>query len=174
MKTLKIPSLVMLFVLALSTLQSCKKEKAEEINLKDQAFITTAYSKNSFAMQAAILARNKSASADVTAYAEKLSSSSAITAQQMSTLAQSKGWIIPSNLEPKDQAVLDLLNNIDAAAFNKEYAKAMVTSQLDAITAYEQASTEVGNTELKSYVTTNLPVLRIQLDATNNLNAKLP
>lgn len=174
MKTLKIPTLVMLFVVALSTLQSCKKEKEEEINLKDQTFVTTAYSKNSFAMQAAILARSKGAASDVTAYAEKLSTSSAATAQQMTTLAQAKGWVVPNVLQPEDQARLDMLNNIDAASFNKEFAKTMVTSQLDAITAYERASTEVGNAELRTYVNTSLPALRTQLNDTNTLSAKYP
>lgn len=174
MKTLKIPSLVMLFVLALSILQSCKKEKEEQINLNDQRFLTTAYSRNSFAMQAAILARNKGTSADVVAHGQKLSSSSAIRAQEMSTLAQSKGWIIPSNLEPEDQARLDLLNNIAVTGFDKEYVKELAGSQTDIIDIYTRASNEVANAELRAYASSNLNSLNIQLAETNALSAKLP
>jgi len=173
MKTLKIPTLVMLFVVALSTLQSCKKEKEEEINLKDQTFVSTAYSRNSFAMQAAIVARSKGSSADVKAYAEKLSASSAIVAQQMTTLAQSKGWIIPNVLQPEDQARLDFLNNTAAAGFDKDYVKEMAGSQTDVINLYTRASLEVGNAELKTYANSNINILNTQLAETNALSAKL-
>lgn len=174
MKKLKSLSVVLFACITLSSLSSCKKDKDEEINRTNQTFITMAASNNSFQQAAANLARSKSQSADVVSYGASNSTMQSELGAAIKNIAQTNNWIIPSNLEPREQAHLDMLNNLSVEAFDREYANIMVQVSNDAVDLYTDGNGNgVASPGLRAFAAEKLMAMKTQLTAAEALRAKV-
>ena len=83
---------------------------------------------------------------------------------ELSALAASKTMTVPTSSTEGTQEAYKELNEKSGNDFDKAYADRMVSEYKDAITAFENASTESTDTEIKNWATATLPDLRKQLD----------
>ncbi|MDQ0638474.1 putative membrane protein [Pedobacter sp. W3I1] len=172
MKTLKLMVLVSLTILCL---QACKKDNEENYQMDNQSFVTQASSSNSFEVQAGAIAVLKAQNAAVKHYGEHMVADHTSVGNEMNSLATSKGWVIGAALQPKEQANLQKLNNLDAASFDKVFMQIMVASHQDAVTLFSNAAGDMGvyDPDLRAFAEAKLPSLRSHLEDAVSLQAQL-
>ncbi|HSN48214.1 MAG TPA: DUF4142 domain-containing protein, partial [Flavobacterium sp.] len=79
-------------------------------------------------------------------------------------LAKDKMITIPTSPTESAKDAYKKLNEKSGNDFDKAYADMMVSSHKDAIVAFENASTNTNNTDIKNWASTSLPELRKELD----------
>ena len=84
--------------------------------------------------------------------------------KDLTALANSKMITIPTSATDNAKDAYNRLNEKSGDDFDKTYADMMVNSHKDAIDAFENASTDSYNAEIKNWATLSLPDLRKNLD----------
>ena len=82
----------------------------------------------------------------------------------LTALAKSKMITIPTSPTDHAQDAYKTLNEKSGNDFDKAYADMMVSGHKDAIAAFEKASTDCNDTDIKNWATATLPDLRTHLD----------
>ncbi|QPH40480.1 DUF4142 domain-containing protein [Pedobacter endophyticus] len=172
MKTTKSLIMVVATVLFLS---ACKKDRNDNHEMDNQMFVTQASSSNNFEVQAGAMAMTKAQSGDVKHYGEHMVSDHTAVGNEMKQLSAGKGWTVPTTLQPKEQANLNLLAATDQANFDKEFMRIMVASHQDAVSLFSMASgaTGVYDADLRTFAASKLPSLNTHLEEAVNLQAKI-
>jgi putative membrane protein len=163
------------FLGIVGTTSSCKKDNHNNYMMDDQDFVTQASSGNMFEIAAGNLAVNTSTDADVKAFGNHMITDHGQTAIEMSALANSKGWTIPSSMSQKHQNDLSTLASLSGTAFNKQFAAMMVTSHQETIDLFERAAgnTGVRDAELRGFASGKLPHLKEHLQGAQQLQTKV-
>jgi putative membrane protein len=177
MKNIKLLTAFVLLFSTVLTVSSCKKDRDNDFQLSNQDFVNRATSSNNFEIAAGNLALTKGVSQEVKAYGQHMVNDHSAVGAEMTALASSKGWSVPTSLMPKEQANLDSLNSATGAAFDALFARKMVVSHQEAIALFETASRANGvpDTDLRTFAAGKLPALRAHLqEATALLDAQTP
>jgi putative membrane protein len=171
MKNFKLLTVFVVLFSTVLTVSSCKKDRDNDFRMSNQDFVDRATSSNNFEIAAGNLAVTKGVSAEVKAYGEHMVQDHSAVGAEMMALANKKGWSIPTNLLPKEQANIDSLNSATGAAFDALFARKMVVSHQEAIDLFETASRANGvpDTELRTWASGKLPALRAHLQEANAL-----
>jgi len=164
--------LVLLVLGSALSLQSCSKDN-DDYPMDNQTFVTQASSSNNFEISAGAVALIKGVRAEVKNYGQHMVMDHGAVGTEMTNLAQSKGWTIPTGLQAKEQANLDRLNAATAANFDKEFASVMVASHQDAINLFTTASGRDGvrDGDLRAFASSKLPSLTSHLTEATALQA---
>nr|WP_294796010.1 DUF4142 domain-containing protein [uncultured Mucilaginibacter sp.] len=151
------------FLIFVSLATSCKKDN--DYQMSNQSFVTEASSGNMFEIAAGNLAVQKSVNADVKAYGNHMVSDHGTAATQMMTMANEKGWSVPTTMMEKHQGKLNTLAALSGAEFDKQYAAMMVTSHMETISLFQNASSNIGvpDSDLRSFAAGKLPTLNDHL-----------
>jgi putative membrane protein len=174
MLAIKLKSLFLFTLLSASILQGCKDDDDQDTyTMNNQAFVVQASSSNNFEVAAGNLALLKAVNNDVKNYGNHMVTEHTAVGTEMTNLATSKGWTIPTSLQAKEQANLTLLTNATTDTFDKEFARIMVASHQDAITLFTSASgsTGVQDADLRSFASSKLPALKSHLQEALTLQA---
>jgi putative membrane protein len=135
--------------------------KAAEINLKE--------------IQLGQLAQQKGGSAQVKELGKMMEDAHTKSLNDLTALAKSKMITIPSSSTDNAQDAYKELNEKSDNDFDKAYVDLMVSEHKDAIEAFEDASTDSNDSDIKNWATVSLPGLRSHLnhsvDLQNNLTA---
>lgn len=83
---------------------------------------------------------------------------------ELTALAVKKQITIPTTLTDKGMSASKKLMDIKGSKFNKEYADMMVNGHKDAISAFEKASTNALDADIRNWAISMLPALRKHLD----------
>jgi putative membrane protein len=153
---------------------SCKDDD-DDYAMNNQEFVTRASSSNNFEVAAGALAVSKGQNAEVKHYGEHMVAEHTAVGVEMKNLASRKGWNVPNDLQPKEQANLTKLMALDGAAFDKQFATIMVQSHQDAISLFETAAADRGvrDNDLRAMAGSKLPNLRAHLQQAVQLNAMI-
>jgi putative membrane protein len=167
--------LTMLIMVGATALTSCTKDDGEMYAMDNQDFVTKASSSNNFEVSAGALAVTKAENADVKHYGEHMVTDHTTAGLEMQNLASSKGWTVPTNLQPKEQQNLDKLAALSGSAFDKEFVNIMVLSHQDAVRLFETASSGMGvpDVDLRSLASRKLPTLKEHLQSATELKVKV-
>lgn len=83
---------------------------------------------------------------------------------ELQVLASAKQITIPTTLTDDGKETYNNLMNTKASNFDKEYADMMVNGHKDAISAFEEASTDAKDPDIRNWALSTLPSLRQHLD----------
>jgi putative membrane protein len=160
----------LLLLTACFSLQCCSNDN-DEYPMDNQTFVTQASSSNNFEVAAGAIAQAKGVRAEVKSYGQHMVMDHTGVGAEMISLAQSKGWTIPTSLQPKEQANLDKLNASASSTFDKDFAAIMVASHTDAIDLFTTASGREGVRDgaLRSFAAGKLPSLKNHLAEASSL-----
>jgi putative membrane protein len=89
---------------------------------------------------------------------------------ELMTLAQSKGIMLPMELDPKHRADADKMMKMSGAEFDRAYAKMMLSDHNKDVAAFERQSMRGMDADLKAFATKTLPTLREHLQMAKALN----
>ena len=97
------------------------------------------------------------------------------TATEMQALVRDKGWTMPTNMLAEHERMIDTLEGLSGAAFDKKFAAMMVVSHRQTIALFEQAAESRGvpDGQLRGFASGKLPVLREHLDGAVELQTNV-
>ncbi|WP_291910405.1 DUF4142 domain-containing protein [Chitinophaga sp. CB10] len=84
---------------------------------------------------------------------------------ELKALATSKNITLPASLNPEDQKHIDELAKKSGKDFDKEYMKMMVDDHDHDVKAFEDASKDLTDADLKAFATNTLPTLKAHQDS---------
>jgi putative membrane protein len=169
----KLTSLILVVLGTAIIVQSCKKDHHYDMNNQD--FVTQASSSNMFEIAAGNLAVQKSSNANVKAFGNHMISDHGQTATEMTTLANQKGWTIPTAMAAKEQANYNALATLSGTVFDKQFATMMVTSHQETVALFENAASDNGvpDDDLRAFASGKLPTLREHLEEAQTLQTQV-
>ncbi|MFD2245209.1 DUF4142 domain-containing protein [Pontibacter ruber] len=135
-------------------------------------FVEQAATSDTFEIETANLALQKSTMREVQEFAQELLNDHTASRTQLRTLARQKGIEEPTTL-PQDRAlILDKLAGRTGVAFDKDFANIQLQAHEDAINLYEKAADQLEDQNLRAFAEQQLPILRRHLDHAQVLKAK--
>jgi putative membrane protein len=133
-----------------------------------------------FAMEAAMggmmevelgrVAAQQGASDAVKQFGQRMVDDHSRANQQLMQLASSKGITLPTELDAKHRAELTKMSALSGAAFDSQYAKAMVKDHVKDVALFQKQSTRGADADLKSFAASTLPTLQEHLSMARSLN----
>ncbi|MFO7721247.1 MAG: DUF4142 domain-containing protein [Gillisia sp.] len=131
---------------------------------KDAQFLVNAAEINLEEIQLGKLAQEKGVTTQVKELGKRMEDAHTKSLNDLTVLAKSKMITIPTSSTDNAQEAYNTLNEKSGNDFDKSYADMMVSEHKDAIEAFEEASTESNDTDIKNWATVSLPDLRTHLD----------
>ena len=140
-------------------------------------------SPQSFASQAAVigqaeielgqLAMQKAQDQGVRDYAQRMVKDHQAAAAKLKKIAGAENLELPQTLDPEHEALRQKLSELQGAAFDREYSKAMAQGHDRAVALFESASQAPQmTTELKDFAAATLPTLKQHMEMAHELHRK--
>lgn len=133
-------------------------------------FAQTAAISNQFEIQSSQLALQKSPSADVKQFAEKMISDHTELGQEMQDAVKQANMPAPSEqLDAKHKQILTKLQGLEGSGFDRQYITDQVNAHLQAVNLLQQYSTNGQSQPLKQWAATGLPTIQQHLQMVRTL-----
>ncbi|MCA1575821.1 MAG: DUF4142 domain-containing protein [Acidobacteria bacterium] len=109
------------------------------------------------------IAAQQGASDAVKQYGQRMVDDHTKANAELMTLATSKGMTLPTELDAKHRADVTKLSGLSGAAFDRAYARMMVSDHKKKVDNFEKQSTRGRDPDLKAFATTTLPTVQEHL-----------
>jgi putative membrane protein len=133
----------------------------------DTTFLTDAIQINLAEISVGDLAQQKGGSDDVKSFGKMLVDDHTASNAKATSLAQANGVTPPTEPSAADKKKHDELEKLSGAAFDREFAKAMVKGHEEAIAKFEAASK--GNDDVAKFAQQTLPTLQKHLKTAQSI-----
>jgi putative membrane protein len=130
------------------------------LHKKDVKFLVEAASSSRMEIELGQLAQQKGASQQVKDYAAMIVRDHTKATDELKSLVSNKGASIPDTLMPKHRAMMDRLNGLEGAEFDKAYMSVMRDSHENAIDEFEDEAKDAKDSDVKAFASKQLPVLQ--------------
>ena len=131
----------------------------------DQQFVNFAAQTDMVEANLGQLAQQNASNQEVKSYGQMLVTDHTNDFGQLHTAAQQAGLTVPNAIDPAhNKALIDPLEKLKGAAFDKRYIAEMVKGHTQAIAIYKKEAADGQNAAIKSYAAAALPVLQKHLD----------
>ncbi|NDP22937.1 MAG: DUF4142 domain-containing protein [Paludibacter sp.] len=155
-----------------STTQDNTKEVAEEQNdakfanekENDAEFLVSAAEINLVEIELGQLAQTRSTTVEVKELGKMMETDHSKASSDLKSLAETKQISIPTTLTDAGMSAKKDLMDADAKDFDKKYVDKMVSDHKDAISKFEDASTDANDVDIRNWAASMVPVLRQHLD----------
>jgi putative membrane protein len=114
------------------------------------------------------LAETKSENADVKSYATTLQKDHGAANEELTTLAQKKGVVLPTTLPAKEQKELDKLSK--AKHFDEDFTEENVKDHKKDVKDFESAAKSAKDPDVKAFAAKTLPTLQAHLQRAEQLH----
>ncbi|UWZ84276.1 DUF4142 domain-containing protein [Occallatibacter riparius] len=150
------------------------QKKAEKAG-GDQQFIEMAAQTDMVEANLGQLAASNGDAQPVKDFAQTLVTDHTSDYNQLKTIAQQANLNVPDAIDAThNKAMIDPMQKLKGAAFDKKYIQDMIAGHEKAIAMYKKESTMAQSDAIKSYATAALPVLQKHLDAAKELAKAKP
>jgi putative membrane protein len=154
--------------------QTAQESKARDTKASNaQAFVTEAAHGGHAEVSLGKLASEKAASNDVKEFGQMMVKDHSKANDELATLAGRKGLDVPDGPAKKQKAEEERLSRLSGAQFDRAYMQLMVKDHEKDVRAFEQASRQLDDAELKRWASQTLPTLREHLDRARAIQASL-
>jgi putative membrane protein len=119
------------------------------------------------------LAATKAQSAEVKQFAQKMVAEHTKANDELKALAGEKNFSMPVRLDAKHQAVMDKLNGLSGADFDKAYVEAMVADHEETVATFKSEADGGKDADVKAWAGKTLPNLQMHLDMIKGIQAKM-
>lgn len=131
---------------------------------KDAKFLVNAAEINLEQIQLGQLAQQKGGTAHVKELGKRMEDAHTKSQSDLTALAKSKMITLPTSPTDNAQDAYKKFNEKSGKDFDKAYADKMVSGHKDVILAFEKASKDCNDADIKNWATATLPGLRKHLD----------
>jgi putative membrane protein len=138
--------------------------------LTPQSFTTQAAVIGKAEIELGQLAMQKTQDPGVRDYAQRMVKDHQAAAAKLQKIAAAEQLKLPQALDPEHQALKAKLSELQGAAFDREYSKAMAMGHDKAVALFESASQAPQMTpQLKEFAAANLPTLKQHMEMAHSL-----
>lgn len=119
------------------------------------------------------LASEKGSSPDVKAFGQQMVDDHTKANDELKTVAQGQNMTLPTDLNPKDQALYTKLQAMSGTQFDHAYVKAMVKDHEEDVKEFQKEANGGANPQIKDFASKTLPVLQSHLDKIKTVQSSL-
>ena len=139
----------------------------------DTDFMTKAAQGGMAEVEIGKLAATKAQSPEVRQFAQKMVADHTKANDELKVLAGEKNFSMPVRLNAKHQSVIDRLNGLSGAEFDKAYVEAMVADHEETVALFKSEA-EVGkDADVKGWAGKTLPNLQMHLEMIKGIQSKM-
>jgi putative membrane protein len=109
------------------------------------------------------LAQEKGSNETVKSFGEKMVQDHSEANEKLKSVASEQKIELPTTLSKEDQATYDHLSSLSGDAFDKAYARDMVSDHVKDIAAFKKEAASGNNEAVKSFASETLPTLQTHL-----------
>lgn len=170
---MKSRSLSRFFAAASMTLLATAACWAADVDSKSKSFLQNAYEDGLAEVKLGELGLAKTANAEVKAFAQHMVDDHSKANSELKTISDSKNVTVSSEPTMMARAKSKMMDAKSGADFDKAFAEAMVEDHKKAVDAFEKASNEAGDADVKAFAAKTLPTLKNHLTMAEELKAKI-
>ncbi|BCG48564.1 outer membrane protein-like protein [Citrifermentans bremense] len=146
---------------------------ADKLSRSDKAFVKDAASGGMMEVEAGRLAQQKGASQEIKDFGQMMVTDHGKANDELEAIIAKKQMKKPAKMDAKHKKMVDQLNALSGAEFDKKYAKEMVKDHEKDVAKFKKASGKVKDPEIKAWVDKTLPVLEQHLQHAKDMAKKL-
>ncbi len=120
-------------------------------------------------VQAAQLARQKAASADVKQFASQMDKDHTTANIELTALAKSKQMTLPTSPDSAHQAMAQEVSKMSGAQFDRQYMQGQVTDHETTVALFQQEASSGQDPQLKAFAQKYLPILQHHLQMAQSI-----
>jgi putative membrane protein len=175
MKKIKFITAAIGIIVLITCFQACKSEDSGNYQMDNQAFVNEAVSSNNFEITASTLVSTRSSNNLVKQYAAKMISEHTSARIDLSSIAAGQSLNVPTALPAQEQTNINALLLLTGPEFDAQYINMMIVSHQDAITLFQNASSNTGVSfgDLRNFATFKLPALNEHLQEAKSLQTQI-
>jgi putative membrane protein len=136
---------------------------SQQLEAFDRQFFAEAFSGNLLEIRTAEMALRESLDDQRRGNVERIRTDHTRANQQLESIAQAKGLLTPEQMQPKHQAMLDSLRELQGQEFLNQFHQIQLEAHEQAVRQYEQAVLNVQDRDLRTYAQRTLPLLQEHL-----------
>lgn len=144
--------------------------QASGLSSADRKFAMNAAQDGMTEVQIGKLATQQGASDSVKQFGQRLVDDHTKANNDLMQWASTSGVTLPTTLDAKHQAMVDKMSRLNGAAFDKEFAKGMVSDHDKAVKMFQKEASTGGDSGLKSFAAATLPTLQEHLTMARGLS----
>jgi len=130
------------------------------LHKKDVKFLVEAASSSRMEIELGQMAQQKGASQEVRDFGAMMVRDHTAATEELKSIVASKGASIPDTLLPKHRALMDRLNGLEGAEFDKAYMSVMRDAHENDIDEFEDETKDARDPDVRAFATKQLPVLQ--------------
>ena len=134
-----------------------------KLSPSDNTFVMHAAQGGMAEVQLAQIAQKQGQSEQVKQLAQRIEQDHTNANNELKSLAEQRDITLPTSIDAKQQATIDRLSKLNGDAFDRAYARQMVSDHRKDIKEFERASNNAFDSSLKAFATKTLPTLREHL-----------
>src|SRR5262245_21731396 len=109
------------------------------------------------------LAATRAQSDEVKKFAQRMVDDHSKANEQLKQIADSKSIKLPTEIEAKDKALMQRLEKLNGAAFDRSYMNAMVNDHVKDVSEFKREANAGRDPQVKSFAESTLPTLQEHL-----------
>lgn len=133
-----------------------------QVSAQDQNFANLAAASDMFEIQSSRLALQRSRNPATRRFADRMIADHTKSSQQLAALAQAKGIVLPTGLDPEGQRMMAAIENT-RRLFDQEYFRQQGMAHQAAVQAYQTEIASGYDAELRGFAQQTLPVIQEHL-----------
>jgi putative membrane protein len=145
------------------TQEQTRAQRVSSSGSEDIEFVFDAAKGGMAEVELGKLAAERAKNDEVKKFAQRMVDDHSKAGDQLKSIAESKGIRLPQDIEPKDKALLNRLQKLNGAAFDRAYMQAMVSDHVKDVNEFKKESNSGRDPQVKSFASSTLPTLEEHL-----------
>jgi putative membrane protein len=143
------------------------------VSTADTAFVMKAAQGGMTEVQLGQLAADKGTSQDVKDFGSKMVTDHGKANDELKSISSSKGITVPDKLDTKHQAMVDKLNGMSGAAFDKAYVHAMVAAHKKDDALFTKEASSGQDADVKAFAAKIDETVKMHLSMIQDIQSKM-
>jgi putative membrane protein len=143
------------------------------IDQKTKDFVAEAATGGMMEVELGNMAQQKAKSQQVKDFGKMMVDDHTAANNNLKDVASKKNIDVPASVTDDQKKDMDKLSKKSGADFDKAYVNMMVEDHKKDISAFKKASGDVGDNDIKNFITTTLPTLQKHLDSIQSIKSKM-
>ncbi len=153
--------------------QKTQEQPGNSDAIELQEFINEAISEGMMEVDMADIAMSRTVNTEIVQLAETIRLNHRSAANELKSLAASKGWSLQTTMLDKHQQQVNRLRNTEAENFDEEYLEIMVDMHKDGIEKFEKCAAKGYDEQFVIWVNRTLSVMRQHLEYCEELTGRV-
>jgi putative membrane protein len=143
------------------------------LSSSDQKFVMEAAMGGMMEVELGRRAAQQGTSDAVKQFGQRMADDHSKANAELMTIASSKGITLPTDVDAKHRAMIGRLARLTGPAFDKAYAKEMVSDHNKDVSAFQKEAANGGDPDVKGFAAKTLPTLQEHQTMANAVNSTL-